>query len=96
MNTAVLQQIAQTYGTPAYVFDLPELESRVSAIRNILPASVGLCYSIKANPFLVSSMDKSIGLLEVCSPGELEICIHNSIDPSHILLSGVSKTAPYI
>lgn len=96
MNTAVLQQIAQTYGTPAYVFDLTELKSRVSVIRNILPASVGLCYSIKANPFLVSSMDDSIGLLEVCSPGELEICIHNGIAPSHILLSGVSKTAPDI
>ena len=92
MNTEQMRQIASTYGTPAYVFDLTELDNRTRAIRNILPPSIGLCYSIKANPFLISSMDRSIGLLEVCSPGELEICIHNCIDPAHILLSGVSKT----
>lgn len=93
MNTEQLRQVAATYGTPSYVFDLTELESRVQAIRAIVPQSVGLCYSIKANPFLVPSMDRSIGLLEVCSPGELEICIRQRVDPAHILLSGVSKTA---
>lgn len=92
MKPEDLKTISASFGTPAYVFDLDELSARAAAIRNILDPRIGLCYSIKANPFLVPAMDRLIGLLEVCSPGELEICIRNQVKPEHILLSGVTKT----
>ena len=92
MTSADLRSVSARFGTPSYVFDLDELAARTSAIRSILDPRIGLCYSIKANPFLVSAMDRLTGFLEVCSPGELEICIRNQIKPDHILLSGVTKT----
>ncbi|MBQ8095364.1 MAG: diaminopimelate decarboxylase [Clostridia bacterium] len=92
MTPDILNACAAKYGTPAYLFDLTELNARTDAIRDILDGDIGLCYSIKANPFLVPAMDSRLGMLEVCSPGELEICIHNHINPDHILFSGVSKT----
>lgn len=69
-----LFSIAERFGTPCFVFDEVQLEARMRAVREIVPKAVGLCYSIKANPFLISAMRGLVGTLEVCSPGELEIC----------------------
>ncbi|MFR5796556.1 MAG: alanine racemase [Christensenellales bacterium] len=54
--------------------------------------SIGLCYSIKANPFLISAMRGLVGTLEVCSPGELEICRQMGVPADMVLFSGVNKT----
>jgi len=91
MNKSYAQIIAEKYGTPSYVFDMDLLSARVNKIREILDSNVNLCYAIKANPFIVSEMAELVDRIEVCSPGELEICISKDIDPSKILLSGVNK-----
>ena len=66
-----LKEIANEYGTPSYVFDVAGLKERVKNIREIAPEGVNLCYSIKANPFLIPAMSQVTDRLEVCSPGEL-------------------------
>jgi len=87
-----LAAIAQQFGTPSFVFDESALARRMKAIKEIVGGSVRLCYSIKANPFLIPAMQKLTELLEVCSPGELEICEALGVDCSTILFSGVNKT----
>lgn len=92
MDKTQLAAIAQAYGTPAFVFDEEALTRRMQAVRALAGESVHLCYSIKANPFLIPAMKNLVGTLEVCSPGELEICMDQDVDPDTILFSGVNKT----
>lgn len=65
--------------TPYYVFDTDEFAKRAAMIRAALDCKGGrripLCFSIKANPFLLHRLPESLDHVEVCSPGELEICI---------------------
>ena len=92
MDNQQLAAIAGRFGTPCFVFDETALEKRMRAVREMLAPSVALCYSIKANPFLIPAMRSLVGTLEVCSPGELEICMKQGVAPDTILFSGVNKT----
>ena len=92
MNKQQLAAIAAQFGTPSFVFDESALACRMREIKRIVGESVHLCYSIKANPFLIPAMQNLVELLEVCSPGELEICEDLRVDPTTILFSGVNKT----
>ncbi|CAD7289350.1 2-[(L-alanin-3-ylcarbamoyl)methyl]-2-hydroxybutanedioate decarboxylase [Campylobacter majalis] len=85
-----LKQIALKYKTPSYVFDIKSLSDRISNIKEIFK-DIRLCYAIKANPFLTKYIANQVDKLEVCSPGELKICISQEIEASKILYSGVVK-----
>ena len=86
-----LLNIAEKYGTPSFLFDEVDLRNRMREIYNIFGDGIELCYSIKANPFLIPAMDGCCERLEVCSPGELRICEDLGVLPSKILYSGVNK-----
>lgn len=76
--------------TPSYVFDIGALQERVAFIK----ASVGaipLTYSIKSNSFILPYIVDLVSHVEVCSPGELDICIMQKIPPEKIIYSGVMK-----
>ena len=81
--------------TPYYVFDTDEFAKRAAMIRAALDCKGGrripLCFSIKANPFLLHRLPESLDHVEVCSPGELEICIALGVQPESIIYSGVMK-----
>ena len=64
MTDASLQKIAATYGTPTFVFDTDALQARVRAIQAIWGREIDLCYSIKANPFLLPAMMQVTARLE--------------------------------
>jgi len=101
LSAGALAQIAAQYGTPTYVFDTQALQERVRAVRSLFGDNISLCYSIKANPFLIPAMMEVTDHLEVCSPGELEIC-ENLFEAGNeagraenyrrIVYSGVCKT----
>ena len=93
MNKTEILSIAKKYGSPAFVFDLDILSDRMKEIKSIVGDNIALCYSIKANPFLIDAMTKLTDHLEVCSPGELNICIARNVDMKSIIFSGVNKTA---
>lgn len=93
MDNAELLSVARRFGTPTFVFDELSLASRMREAKEIVGPSVRLCYSIKANPFLIPAMTALTELLEVCSPGELTICEQLRVAPETILFSGVNKTA---
>ena len=92
MDKLQLASIAKEFGTPSFVFDESALALRMREIKEIVGDSVHLCYSIKANPFLIPAMENLVETLEVCSPGELEICESLGVNPDTILFSGVNKT----
>ena len=92
MTDTILLHLAAAYGTPAFVFDADALQARVQNISEIFGPSITLCYSIKANPFLLPVLSAVTARLEVCSPGELSICEHLHAADSRVIYSGVNKT----
>lgn len=81
-----------TFQTPCYLFDMEALSLHVEKMKSCIDGKVGLCYAMKANPFLIRTLSKCIDKIEVCSPGELEICKASQIPPERIIFSGVNKT----
>lgn len=82
--------------TPAYIFDAEEAVSRAESIKRYIRECSeeyppGLCFSVKANPFLVPVLKDTVDYFEVCSPGELAICRHHEIPGEKIIYSGVQK-----
>ena len=92
MQEKELKYIAEHYQTPCFIFDLEAVKERVKKMREIVGGAYHLCYSIKANPFLIPTMAEITDKLEVCSPGELSICKALHVEPTKILYSGVNKT----
>lgn len=91
MTFKELSRLSKEIETPAYVFSGEEFKARASAATNILGRDVGICYSIKANPFLLAMLPDDFSAVEVCSPGELSICMEMKIDPAMIIYSGLNK-----
>lgn len=93
MKREILKQLKKEKATPAYIFDTIRLQERVSHIAKELKRDphMELCYAMKANPFLVKTLDALVDRFEVCSPGELSICKKENIAMEKIVLSGVNK-----
>lgn len=90
MNSEALQDIAASFATPAFIFDADEFGRRAKNVKSAI-GGASLCYSIKANPFLLACLPEEIDRAEVCSPGELAICRRVGVDPSTVVYSGVNK-----
>lgn len=79
--------------TPAYVYDLAELDSSHRALRSALPAPSRLFYSLKANPH-PAIVGRLAGLgcdAEVCSTGELAAALNAGVPPGRILCTGPGR-----
>lgn len=93
MTGMQLKTLAQQVQTPAYVFDLDEFCRRAERVKQAFGEKTGLCFSIKANPFLLAALPDVFDKIEVCSPGELTICEKTGADMGMVIFSGVNKTA---
>ena len=91
MDRVQLQTIARECATPAYLFDIDELISRIEMVKQELAQSIQLCYAMKANPFLIKPIQTRVDKYEVCSMGEFRICERAGIAMEQIVLSGVNK-----
>lgn len=88
-----LAELAERYGTPAYVLDEGEVRSRARAWRAALPQA-DVVYAAKA--FLCRAVvdwveQEGLGL-DVCSAGELELAATRGFPPEHIVLHGNAKS----
>ena len=92
MNEKQINNVLSSYKTPFYLFDINELLGRIEYIRSAMPESFSLCYAIKANTFIVNEIVDSVSRFEVCSPGELSICLEHGIPAQKLVISGVYKT----
>ena len=91
MNINKLREFLPTVGTPSYIFDLDAFEKRAALVKQYFGDTIGLCFSIKANPFLLGRLPEQFDKIEVCSPGELTVCERTGADMSAVIFSGVNK-----
>ncbi len=92
MDKQLLEKLLLEVNTPSYIFDADEFAKRAQLVKENFGEKTGLCFSIKANPFLLKSLPSVFDKIEVCSPGELTICEKAGVDASKIIFSGVNKT----
>ncbi len=92
MDKQTLTNLAAQLATPAYIFDLDAFEKRAAMVHHYFGDKTGLCFSIKANPFLLGRLPDIFDKIEVCSPGELTVCEKTGVDTGKIIFSGVNKT----
>lgn len=93
MNAELLKKLLSEVKTPSYIFDVDEFIKRAELVKESFGDKVGICFSIKANSFLLKRLPDAFDKIEVCSPGELTICEKTGVDTSKIIFSGVNKTA---
>ncbi len=94
LDRATYTALADTYGTPLFVYDGAAVLDALSTLRAALPAPMEIFYSLKANPNI-----SVVGLLagagaraEVCSLVELRIAVTAGVDPAHIIFLGPGKS----
>ena len=91
MNIDKIRELLPKVGTPSYIFDLDEFEKRALLVKKYFGDDIGLCFSIKANPFMLGRLPECFDKIEVCSPGELTVCERTESDMSKVIFSGVNK-----
>lgn len=89
-----ITEIANTYGTPFFVYDAQVIEHQLSRLRQTLPDRFAVSYSVKANPNpIVMKLFLSHGCgLEIASVGEYERSIAAGCPTEKILFAGPGKT----
>ena len=90
-NKSILEESIRKYETPFYLFDTDRLTKKIQTIKSILGPEPEICYAMKANPFLIKSLENNVNYFEVCSPGEFNICERSGINMNQVVLSGVYK-----
>lgn len=88
-----LAEIAERFGTPAYVLDEGEVRERCRRYRRAFP-DADVLYAAKA--FLCRALvrwvdEEGLGL-DVCSAGELELAVTSGFPPERITLHGNAKS----
>ena len=94
-----LQELAEAYGTPCYVYSKAAIEGNYRAYENALsPWSSRICYAVKANSNLaVLNVLAKLGAgFDIVSIGELERVIRAGGDVKKVVFSGVAKRADEI
>jgi len=90
-----LESIAETYGTPVYVYSRSTLRSQFRALADAMAEVDPLvCYSVKANSngeVIRTFLAEGAGL-DIVSGGELYRALRAGADPSKIVFAGVGKT----
>ena len=92
-----LASIADTVGTPTYVYSKKALEAHYLTYRDALDADTNsehlVCYAVKANSNLgvLSVLAKLGSGFDIVSVGELERVLLAGGDPAKIVFSGVAK-----
>ena len=90
-----LDAIAQTYGTPVYVYSQAAIEDAYRELAEALKElRVRICYAVKANGNLavIRSLAGLGAGADVVSGGELARAVAAGVGPAEIVFSGVGKT----
>ncbi len=93
-----LQEIAEHYGTPCYVYSEAALRERYRAFSAALGAHTQICYAVKANSnlsILRTFAEMGAGF-DIVSGGELARVLRAGGDVGKIVFSGVGKSSAEI
>lgn len=93
IESADLQDIAQTYGTPCYVYSRACLRRNFLAYAEALGDRGMACYAVKANSniAILNELAKIGAGFDIVSLGELERVLAAGGKPANIVFSGVGK-----
>lgn len=87
-------QLAETYGTPIFIYDRAVLDQKYDALREALPARFLIYYSIKANPasaVVRHFLSRGCGI-EVASAGEFRKALEAGCPAEKVLFAGPGKS----
>ncbi len=89
-----LTDIADQFGTPAYVLDEADFRHRIRNYRSKMP-NVGIVYAGKSllTPTIARWVKEERIGIDVCSAGELAAALAGGFDPSRIVLHGNAESA---
>ncbi|NDZ79572.1 type III PLP-dependent enzyme [Streptomyces sp. SID10853] len=89
-----VSEIAETFGTPTYIYDTDTLRHSYQHLRDLLPPAVDIFYSLKANPNIsICGYLHSLGAgAELSSRAELETALRAGVAPHDIIFLGPGKT----
>ncbi len=90
-----LQALAQTHGTPLFVYSQAAIINALAAYqRGLYGRRHLICYAMKANSSLaiLQTLVRAGCGLDIVSGGELERALRAGVEPSKVIFSGVGKT----
>jgi diaminopimelate decarboxylase len=87
-------ELAATYGTPLYVYDLDVAAARARRLRAALPARFDVAYAAKANPSLavIAAVTRAGTGLDVASLGELQAATRAGVAAWETVVTGPGKS----
>ena len=95
MDAAAFEELAQTYGTPFFLYDADEINARIHAIKLAFSGMVKVFYAVKANPnvALLRAVSATADGLDISSAGELEQARLAGFDAAKLSFAGPAKTS---
>jgi len=87
-------QLAETYGTPIFIYDRSVFDRKYDALRKALPERFSIYYSIKANPasaVVKHFLNRGCGI-EIASIGEFRNALEAGCPADKILFAGPGKS----
>src|SRR6266550_1899274 len=93
LHGASLEQLADTHGTPLYLYDSQSLVRQCQQLRRALPESIDIYYSVKANPHprVISIFVQHGAGCEIASGGEYALARSAGAAPEKIIFAGPGK-----
>ena len=90
MDINKLRELLPRVGTPSYIFDLDAFQKRAELVKKYFGDKIGLCFSIKANPFLLGRLPEVFDKIDpVPSEG-----MHHMGEGSDLTAAVRNKTRP--
>lgn len=89
-----LTQLAERIGrTPFYLYDSQRIADDLVTLRRALPASIGVHYALKANPYppLLAFMAGRVDGFDIASAGELRLALAAGMSAERISFAGPGK-----
>ncbi len=94
MDAEAFEKLAQTYGTPFFLYDADAVNARIRAIRQAFSGTVKVFYAVKANPnlALLRAVSATADGLDISSAGELEQARLAGFDTAKLSFAGPAKS----
>lgn len=88
LDRLLLKKIAETYGTPTYVYNLDLIKARYRYFKEAFPwPGLTVCYAMKANynTDILKTMESLGSFIDAVSPGDLYLAMQCGFVPSRII-----------
>lgn len=89
----LLTEAANRFGTPAYLYDIGQLETRLAALRSALGRWFTISFAVKSNPnpALLRWMERNVDSLDISSGGEFDLALEGGWPAHRLAFTGPGK-----